>query len=129
MNSKIDSQEWQILNSAISIVCATTGQASTSAALGDYSISAENWGGVSQRITIYEPQYLTKELLNDLLVALQRTRLLGAQIEVLFDFTNGGELSKDFLRGLLIVSFSGIDETIFNRMALQKYFGDWFYDV
>jgi hypothetical protein len=128
VNNDIDSQEWKALNQAITSVCESYRKKLPSTNGVDYTISNDNWGGVSQRIFVFNPRLLSKSFAIELAESIKRLDLLGAQIELLFDFTKHSQQQHSFLNGMLIVQASGIDEVMIDVKALKQQFGSWFYD-
>ena len=118
--------EWRVLNKAIHAICEKYGAPTSGKNKNDYFISDENWGGVSQRLVVYEPNFLSLTLTNELANAIKKNKLLGAQIDVVFDFTKNN-FDPEYLRGLLIVTGGGVYPAIFNVEALRSRFGRSFY--
>lgn len=127
MSRETEAQEWRTLNTAVNSVCAKFGKASSNRGRQDYWVSDDQWGGVTQRVHIYNPRMLTRTLMTELARSIRQAKLLGAQIEVLVDFTANGAASHDFLKGMLIVHAGGCDEVMIDIQALRNHFGPWFY--
>ena len=128
VNNDIDSREWKALNQAITDVCESFRKKLPSTNGVDYTISNDNWGGVSQRIFIFNPRLLSKVFALELAGSIKRLNLLGAQIELLFDFTKHSQQQHSCLKGMLIVQASGVDEVMIDVKALRQQFGSWFYE-
>jgi hypothetical protein len=128
VNSDIDSQEWKALNHAVTTVCEQFVKKLPSSNSADYVISNDNWGGVSQRIFVFNPRLLCKAFALELAATIKQLNLLGAHIELLFDFTKHSQQQHSYLSGMLIVHSSGVDEVMMDVKALKQQFGSWFYD-
>jgi hypothetical protein len=127
VTSDLNSSEWQQLNKAVESICCKYGKESSASEQNDFEISRDNWGGVSQRVLVFKPKFLVPRLLQELSQSINKTKLIGAQIEVVFDFGGFGNASADFMRGLLIVHANGVDESFTEIEELRKFFGSWFY--
>lgn len=118
--------EWKRLNSAVHETLHQL-QKGTCDDTHDYQVDDEFQGVVSQRVLILNPRLLKPELMRKLSLCITRLDLIGAQIEVVFDYSNIADSSHDDLRGLLIAHAEGVHEAIFSLAQLRTYLGKWFY--
>lgn len=108
MNKDIDHEEWKILYDAIRETCARYGKEDPFGK-ADYWLVDDDWGGVSQKLVVSSPSFLTPKLVKELSECITKTELYGAQIFVILEF----ELSEGKLppmMGLLIDSQGAIEE-------------------
>lgn len=84
-------------------------------------------GVVSQRVVVRDPKALVPELLRSLSLEINRLGLVGAQVEVVFDFSGVEGVSHESLRGLLIAHAGGVDQAVFSLTDLRHHLGSQFY--
>jgi hypothetical protein len=107
MNRSIDQKEWEILYNALRTVCAKHGTEDPFGN-GDYWIVDDNWGGVTQKLVVSSPRFLTPKLVTEITNCIASTGLLGAQVIVALDLNiRGDKLSP---MGLIIDAHSAIEE-------------------
>jgi len=121
MSNQIDMQEWSRLNKAVHAVCNRLIRNPA-----EFSIADQFDGVVSQRVEICEPKLLTPRLMIQLSKAVADSGLLGAQVDVVFDFSKC-KPGATSLKGLLIATATSVELPIFDLPALRKQFGPSFY--
>lgn len=120
MNEQIDHDEWQILNTAVNVVCARHGKHDSSGH-ADYFVSDNNWGGVTQTLLVNSADFLTPKLVSELSNCITKTKLFGAQIFVILDIKNlEPEVS-------LIIDSQGATEE-WDLPAIRQHLGNSFYN-
>lgn len=123
MNEVIDHDEWKILYDAVRSVCANHG-AEDPYGKGDYWVVDDNWGGVSQKLVVSSPAFLTPRLVAELADCIARTQLYGAQIFVVLELNvPDGKLPP--MMGLLIDSQGATEE--WDLAQVRRQVGQSFY--
>ena len=122
MNKSIDQEEWEILYQAICTVCARHGKEDPYGN-GDYWVVDDCWGGVTQKIVISSPRFLTPQLVTEISKCITETGLLGAQVIVALDLNlPGGKLPP---MGMIIDSHGAIEQ--WDLDLIRKRVGQDFY--
>ena len=119
MNEQIDHDEWQILNSAVNVICARHGKHDPFGH-GDYFVSDNNWGGVTQTLLVNSVDFLTPKLVSELSNCIAVTQLFGAQIFVVLDIKNLEPKVS------LIIDSQGATEE-WDLPEIRQYFDNSFY--
>ncbi|MES2280546.1 MAG: hypothetical protein V4542_03960 [Pseudomonadota bacterium] len=123
MNEAIDHAEWRTLYDAIRVVCAKHGTEDPYGK-GDYWVVDDNWGGVSQKLVVSSPSFLTPKLVEELADCISDKKLYGAQILVALELkTADGRLAP--MMGLLIDSQGATEE--WDLASIRKQVGEDFY--
>lgn len=123
MNEAIDHNEWKLLYEAVRAVCAKHGTEDPYGK-GDYWVVDDNWGGVSQKLVVSSPTFLTPTLVAQLADCIARTQLYGAQILVGLELNvPGGKLP--LMMGLMIDSQGATEE--WNLAQIRAQVGEDFY--
>ena len=102
MNESIGDEEWKVVYDAIREVCGRHGTEDPYGK-GDYWVVDDNWGGVSQKLVVSSPKFLTPKLVAELADCIARTKLYGAQVLVALDFNLPGKKLPPMM-GLMIDS-------------------------
>lgn len=126
MKNEQDFNEWKKLKEAVDKIFYAR-LSSASSRQDAYRIEDEFQGVVSQRVVVRDPSLLSLGLMQELNSSINRLNLIGAQVEVVFDFSTGKDTSSDCLRGLLIAHASGIEEAVFSLGDLRARYGNSFY--
>ncbi len=117
MNKEIDRDEWKTLYDAVHAVCGKHGIEDPYGA-GDYWLVDDNWGGVSQKLVVSSPTFLTPALVADLAACIENTQLYGAQILVALELNMPtGRLQP--MMGLMIDSQGATEEWDLARLRAQ----------
>ncbi|MES2927924.1 MAG: hypothetical protein V4843_13955 [Pseudomonadota bacterium] len=123
MNEEIDRDEWKVLYDAVHAVCAKYGTEDPYGG-GDYWLVDDNWGGVSQKLVVSSPTFLTPALVAELAACIEKTQLYGAQILVALELNApAGKLPP--MMGLLIDSQGATEEWDLAQIRAQV--GETFY--
>jgi len=123
MNEQIDHDEWKILYAAVRQVCAKYGKEDPYGA-GDYWVVDDNWGGVSQKLVVTSPTFLTPKLVRELAECIVKTKLYGAQVLVALDFNLSGRDAAPMM-GLIIDSQGATEE--WDLKLIRELVGQHFY--
>ncbi|MBQ5939014.1 MULTISPECIES: hypothetical protein [unclassified Massilia] len=122
MNKSIDQKEWEILYHALRAVCARHGKEDPFGN-SDYWVVDDCWGGVTQKIVVTSPCFLTPELVDEISNCVRDTGLWGAQVVVSLDFNLPGEKLPPMG---LIVDAQGVIEQ-WDLDSIRKRVGGDFY--
>ncbi|MCE2947780.1 MAG: hypothetical protein ACK515_01700 [bacterium] len=123
MNEDIDHDEWKVLYDAVQAVCAKYGTEDPYGT-GDYWLVDDNWGGVSQKLVVSSPSFLTPALVAELAACIEKTQLYGAQILVALELNaSAGKLPP--MMGLLIGSQGATEE--WDLAQIRAEVGEAFY--
>ena len=123
MNEQIDHDEWKILYDAVREVCARYGKEDPFGK-GDFWVIDDDWGGVTQKIAVYSPRFLSPKLVAELSNCIEKTGLYGAQIVVALDLEIPNEKLPPMM-GLLIDSVGATEE--WDLQAIRQKVGSDFY--
>ncbi len=122
MNYPVDIEEWQRLYKAVRAVCSEHGKEDPFGG-GDFWVVDDCWGGVSQKLIVTNPVFLTRELVSKLSGCIRRLGLLGAEIVVALEGADKGV--TDGGSGLVVHS-AGF-EGYWDIAALRSKYGNSFF--
>jgi hypothetical protein len=122
MNKSIDHEEWETLYQALGVVCARHGKEDPYGN-GDYWVVDDCWGGVTQKVVVFSPRFLTPQLVAEISKCIGETGLLGAQVIVALDLNlPGGKLPPS---GVVVDSHGAIEQ--WDLDLIRKRVGQYFY--
>ncbi len=122
MNNPVDTEEWQRLYRAIRAVCSEYGREDPFGG-GDFWVVDDCWGGVSQKLIVTNPSFLTRELVRKLSACISHLGLLGAEIVVALEGADEGAASGG---AGLVVHSAGFEE-YWDIAELRAKYGDSFF--
>jgi hypothetical protein len=122
LNDPVDIEEWQRLYKAVRAVCSEHGKEDAFGG-GDFWVVDDCWGGVSQKLIVTNPSFLTPELVKKLSACISRLGLLGAEIVVALE---GAAKGPAEVGSGLVVHSTGFEE-YWDIAALRAKHGDSFF--
>jgi hypothetical protein len=122
MSELTDQEEWELLYKALCAVCAAHGEENPYGN-GDFWVVDDCWGGVTQKIVVSSPRFLTPQLVAEISECIIATGLLGAQVVVALDFNLPGEKLPQM--GMIVDSHGAIEQ--WDLELIRKRVGQDFY--
>lgn len=122
MAAPIDKQEWTRLYEAVRATCRAHGK-EDSVGGADFWVVDDCWGGVSQKLIVSNPSFLTRQLVRELSDCISKLELLGAEIVVVLEAAKIGATESN---ARLVVHSAGFEE-YWDIDKLRAEFGESFF--
>lgn len=122
MSESDNREEWKMHYAVVRRMCERYGREDASGC-GDFWVSDDNWGGVTQRIIVHSPTFLRPKLVRELVEYLRSNEYYGVMIEVIIDL-NFEDQKLPPMMGLVIDMQSG--EEHWDLPAIRQKIGNFF---
>ena len=116
-------EEWKTHYAAVRRMCERYGKEDSSGG-GDFWVSDDNWGGVTQRVIVHSTTFLRPKLVRELVEYLRSNEHYGVMIEVILDLNFEGQKLPSMM-GLVIDMQSGTEH--WDLPAIRQKVGSAFY--
>jgi hypothetical protein len=123
VNKGSNSLEWRRLYDAVRKICTSFGIERTEGR-GDFLVLDDDWGGTTQQIFVFNPEFLQPQLVNRMMEYLRTNSLFGVLVEVIVDFDQQGDRIGPTM-GLVFDMDLVVEH--WDRALLEKNFGKEFY--
>ena len=116
-------EEWKTHYAVVRRICGRYGNEDSSGD-GDFWVSDDNWGGVTQRIIVHSSTFLKPKLVRELVEYLRSHEHYGVMIEVILDLKFDGQNLPPMM-GLVIDMHNGTEH--WDLLAIRQKVGGAFY--